>query len=256
MKTLIVANWKMHPRTLREAKALLAVTRAAAAKARGASVVVCPPAVFLSNLAQGSRGKSVVFGAQDCAAEAKGAHTGEVSAGMLFDRGARFVILGHSERRAQGERNEEVNRKVIAAHAAGLTAILCVGERERDPEGMYLGLVKDEVVEALRGVPREALASVIVAYEPIWAIGKRAEDAMRPHDAHETALYIRKVLRETYAHDDALKVPILYGGSVEAENARSILAEGGVDGLLVGHQSIEPKGFADLLRHVGRGSKK
>lgn len=247
---LAVANWKMNPLAPDAARDIFKRIAKSAKGLRNTRVVVCPPSVYLSELAKLSKG-AVDLGAQNAHWEQSGSFTGEVSAAMERSLGADYCIIGHSERRAMGETDADVSRKLAAALRNGMKAIVCVGEKERDVHGgAHLKFIEDEVKGSLGGLMRRDLSRVIVAYEPIWAIGKSDAEAMTGADLHETALYIRKVLAGMYGKDAAFGVPLLYGGSVTFRNARDIVAEGRVDGLLVGRQSLEPEGFAELLRAI------
>jgi len=246
-RKIIVANWKMNPHTLQEASRLYDAVKKAAG--RRTTAVVCPPFVYLSTFQKRGRGK-VTLGAQDVSSEEGGAHTGEVSAAMLKNLGVSYCLVGHSERRAQGETNDIVCRKLHGALAAGLTVILCIGERERDREVEYLSFLEEELRSALTGLQSKEVRRLIVAYEPLWAIGKTASDAMKPEDVHETVLYIRKLLTGLFDRKTAEAVPVLYGGSVELRNVMELLERGEANGFLVGHASLDAKQFAEMLALV------
>ena len=240
----------MNPKTLAEAKRLFLGVKKAAENLRGVLVVVCPPTVFIAELRKLYTGKRVLFGAQDVHSEKSGAHTGAVSAAMLRSVGATYAIIGHSERRAAGETNKNVQKKVRAALDERIMAILCVGELERDEHGEYLHFIKEELATALHGVAKDELKRVIIVYEPIWAVGKSFEYAMNPHDVHQMSLFILKVLSEQFDRDVAMKVSVLYGGSVEPENATALLENGDINGFLVGHASLDATTFRDILEIV------
>lgn len=240
--TLVVANWKLNPKTLKEAEKLLSSYKLP----RGISVAVTPPAVFLQPLSKGRKGK-IAFGAQNVFFEKEGSFTGEISAGMVKDAGAVYVLAGHAERRALGESDEEIAKKVGAAVRAGLTAILCVGERERDEHGFYLNRLKEQLEKGLSEVSPALLKYVVIAYEPVWAIG--ASVAITPRDLQETALYLHKILHALFK-DKGLVVPVLYGGSVSSENAAAFVEEGDVNGLLVGRESLKPGSFNAILANL------
>jgi triosephosphate isomerase len=245
VKKLVVANWKMNPGAFSEAKKLFSSVYKLVLSLRHTQTVVCPPAIYLDPLRHLSRSNRIALGAQDCFYEDYGAYTGQSSPVMLKNIGARFVIVGHSERRALGEDDATVGRKVAAAVRHGLTVILCIGESRRDNDGLYWAFLKNELEEGLRHVSDKDLARIVIAYEPIWAIGKGAE-AMAPRELLETSLYIRKVLRSIFG-ESGLSVPILYGGSVSPENTAALLEEGQVQGLLVGRQSLDAKAFGEIL---------
>ncbi len=233
---LIAGNWKMNG--LRSALAEAAAIAEGAPQ--GVELALCPPATLLDPMSRALEGTPVATGGQDCHAEASGAYTGDIAAAMLADAGARFVIVGHSERRDRhGESNAMVAAKARAAISAGLTPIICVGESEAQRDaGEAIGVVARQVRESL-ATPHTASACVI-AYEPIWAIGTgrtpTREDVAAVHAA------IRKTLRESFpqAHE---AVRILYGGSVKPENARELLHLPDVGGALVGGASLKSSDF-------------
>lgn len=243
---ILVANWKMNPETPETARAIFLATRRAAQKNRRTQVIVCPPAVFFSGLQKLADSK-VKIGTQNVFGENNGPYTGEFSASMVVAAGGTHVIVGHSERRALGESPEIVNKKVIATLREGLSAILCVGEKERDSQGNYLTFVKNQINSALVGVQKRFVGNLIIAYEPVWAIGKSDREAMNGPDMHEMYLYIKKILSETIGRDYGKTIPILYGGSVSSFNAADIVQNGHVDGLLVGRQSLDPIQFKAIM---------
>jgi triosephosphate isomerase (TIM) len=244
---LIVANWKAYIETREEAKKLFALAKRLSASVKRVKIVLAPSFAHLGLLAAGNRSR-VAFGAQDMSDTLAGAATGEVTGGTLRNIGVSYVILGHSERRARGESDALIVEKVRRALANGLTPILCIGERERDSDAQYLLFLRKQI-EAVFSVlsPKERL-EVVVAYEPVWAIGKRAIDAPSPQDIGEMVLYIRKVLGEFLIGKSASKAIVLYGGSVEAENIRGIAGGSGVNGFLVGHASAEASQFSALVK--------
>ena len=246
-KRTIVANWKMNPGTLAEARVLFAKTKRAASRLESVLTVICPPFPYLGAFAGGATTR-VALGAQDAFYANGGRATGEVSPEMLRDLGVSFVILGHSERRAQGESDEVVAKKLRAALAEGITPIVCIGERERDPEARYFDLLKRQIGGSLAPLRKPDFRNIMIAYEPLWAIGKSAQDAMTPRDIRETAIFVRKALADLFGQETAAVPQILYGGSVEEANTAEILREGGVDGLLVGHASLESDAFTTMLR--------
>lgn len=213
----------------------------------GTEAWLAPAFVLVPSVAAALKGSSIKVGAQTISMHAEGAHTGEVSAKMLKASGASFVIVGHSERRAAGETDEVVRAQLMQALGAGFTAILCVGETEREPDGSHFAQIANQMHRALHGVTPTA-GRLIVAYEPVWAIGKTAEEAMRGEDLEETAIFIRKILSEALGREAVSRVPILYGGSVEPANAADLIKEGGVNGFLVGRASSDVDSFIDILK--------
>ncbi len=243
VRPLVAGNWKMNG--LRASLGeIVAMRRAVDAGEAGlAEVAVCPPATLLPGAAAVLEGGALNLGAQDCCAADSGAYTGDVSAPMLRDAGAIYVIVGHSERRAgHGESDGAVRAKAEAAHRAGLTAILCVGETRAEREG---GRAIEVVSGQLRGsLPAKATpADLVVAYEPVWAIGTGLTPT--PADVAEMHGAIRALLSEIYGEAGA-KLRILYGGSVKPANARELLGLPNVDGALVGGASLKAADFTAI----------
>lgn len=250
MKSLVVANWKMNPETMRLAKRLFDATRKAADKASHFSVVVVPPILYVRELRAGYRGKRIAFGVQHASAEAGGAHTGDVSLMQCKDAGVHYVIIGHAERRAAGETDEMVGKKVAAALALKLTPIVCIGEQERSSGTVeYYDVVRRQLRTAFAGVESAQMMRCIVAYEPVWAIGKT--EAMSPHAMHEMAIFIRKTLVDLKGQS-AMQIRILYGGSIDEMNAPVMLEQGDVHGFLVGRASEDPVRVGALLQALER----
>ena len=248
-KKIVVANWKMHPKDFASAKKLFLSVKEVAKKLSHVQTIIAPPFVFLPDLAVLYSGHRILFAGQDVFWGKEGSFTGEISAPMLKDSGATHCIIGHSERRALGESNEDVSKKIHSAVENNLTAIFCIGESERNHhDGIYLEFLTQQIESGLSKISKRHLSRLIVAYEPIWAIGKDAKDAMKPQELHETTLLIKKVIAKMHGKSSALKVPILYGGSVEKENAQTLLSEGKVQGFLVGHASLDGEEFSEILR--------
>lgn len=247
-KTIIVANWKMNPLTSKEAEKLFLDVAKGVSGIKKSEIVVCPPHIYLDKLSDTRQTKKIILGAQDAFYGEVGAFTGEVSGDMLYELGARYVILGHSERRGRGESSEEINKKIKGALSAGLRPILCVGETIRDENHEYFGMVKAEVEKCTNGIPKSSLSKMTIAYEPVWAISttKDHKDASA-QDSREMAIFIRKVLSDKFGKD-AGGVKILYGGSVNERDAEEFLRDGGVDGLLVGRASLSAKKFTEIVK--------
>mgnify|MGYP001596106856 CR=1 FL=1 len=238
---LIVSNWKAYVESTTKSKALYAIAKKGAS-GRKHTLVLLVPAPYLGLLAAPKQ--QVLLGAQDISVTLGGATTGEVTAGLVAELGAQFVLVGHSERRAMGEQDETILEKTKHALAHGLTPILCVGERERDLDAKYLKEVRTQLASVFSSLTKKECAQMIVAYEPLWAIGKTALDAITPEDLREMVLYIRKVLTDYLPG----RVRVLYGGSTEAENV-SMLAQGSeIDGFLIGHASADQVSYAALLK--------
>ena len=243
---VVAGNWKMNPATREDALALARAVAEAAASAPSVTTVVCPPTIWLEAVADALADSQVAVGAQTMHAEEAGAFTGETSPLMLADR-ASFVILGHSERRQyDGETDEAVGRKVASAVAHGLRPIAAIGERAEERRGGDTEAVIDRQLRAAIGrLDRLAGTGLVIAYEPVWAIG--TGDAASGQDAQQVARQIRTILREADA-DAADEIPIQYGGSVTADNAREFFSQPDIDGALVGGASLKPDAFAAILR--------
>jgi len=260
-KKLVVGNWKMNPATLAEAKKLSRKFKRATPVLANTEVVICPPLPFITACSSRKKISHFHMGAQTASTQEEGGpHTGEVGAHMLRDIGVEYVIVGHSEQRksewhkaqSEGDANETVAARLKAVLGQGLTPILCIGESVRDESGAYLGFLKDQIKASCGDILKKSAKSIIVAYEPIWAIG--AAEAMKPEDVYETSLFIKKVFADLYGADMGLKVTVLYGGSVTYRNAPDIITIGKVDGLLVGRESVNIPGFIELMKEVDRVS--
>ncbi len=245
---LIVANWKAYVDDIEKAKELFALSKRLV-KGGGATIVLAPPAPLLGSLAVNNT-SAVEFCAQDVSTSAGGAMTGENTARTFATAGATYALVGHSERRALGDTDAIVTEKLERALAHDLTPILCVGESERDGEGQYLTVLREKITAALTPLTAKERARVIIAYEPLWAIGKDASSAIRPDDLTEMVLYIRKILSELLPGKSASRTIILYGGSVEPENAGGLVQGSGIDGVLVGHASADPEMFSRLVKEL------
>ena len=241
---VVAGNWKMNPPTLEEALALAEAVELAAAETPGVTTVVCPPTVWLTELSRAVPG--LHLGAQTMHHEERGAFTGETSP-LMLDGLATFVILGHSERRQyDGETDEAVGLKVASAVAHSLRPIAAIGERAEERRAGATATVIDRQLRAAIGrLERLAGSGLVIAYEPVWAIG--TGDAATGADAQEVARQIRDILRETDP-DAAHEIPIQYGGSVTPDNAAEFFAQPDIDGALVGGASIKAEAFAAILR--------
>ncbi len=243
MKKIIIGNWKMNPLDIKTAKALV-VSTTKALKSNKYDVAICPPFPFLGTFAGQ---KKPALGAQDVYIEKTGAYTGEVSAPMLRSFGVSFVIVGHSERRAMGEKSDMVAKKAVSALKSKITPVICVGEQKRDASAEHWQEIKWQLVDSLQGIAKNDAKNIIVAYEPVWAIGKDAVGVLDPDSIEESIIYIKKVLAEMYGIAIAEKIRVIYGGSVDTKNAKHILAKINVGGLLVGRASINSRDFTTIL---------
>ena len=245
-KYLIAGNWKMNL-TPDDSAALVEEINAVVGTQTSVQVCVCPPFTSLPVVSEKVEQTEVHLGAQNMHAEPSGAYTGEISAEMLRSLYVSHVILGHSERRQYcGETNSSINKKILAAIQANLKPIYCVGETLEEREaGKTMEVVSAQVREGLEGYPSSALDLLVIAYEPVWAIGtgKTATDEM----AQEVHASIRQVLAEMFGESAASSIRILYGGSMKPENAAGLLAQPDVDGGLIGGASLSAKPFCDIV---------
>jgi triosephosphate isomerase (TIM) len=243
MRRLLAGNWKMNG--LRAALAeIRALKRGIADQALAADILICPPATLIFEAAKATENAAIEIGGQDCHAEISGAFTGDISAEMLRDAGATAVILGHSERRQyHGETDAIVSAKAKAARRAGLMAILCVGESEKErDQGRALPTVRRQLRASIP--PEVGAADLAIAYEPIWAIG--TGKTPQPSDIAEMHAAIRSILNERFV-TSGTGIRILYGGSVKPDNAKEILAVSNVDGALIGGASLRAADFLAIL---------
>ncbi len=244
---LIAGNFKMF-KTAAETAAYVVELRGLLADVRGVDVVIAPSFTALPAAAGAAAGSAIGVGAQNVHWERDGAFTGEVSAGMIRDTGARFVIVGHSERRTlYGETNAMVNKKVNAVITAGLTPIVCIGEtQEQRDRNETLAVLDRQIKEGLDGATGEQLAAMVLAYEPVWAIGTGRNAT--PAQAGEAHGHIRQRLKQWFGLESSERCRVLYGGSVKPDNIASLMAQPDVDGALVGGASLDPKSFLAIIR--------
>lgn len=246
-KPFIAGNWKLN-KTIAEAKSLVAELKAAVADVDSVDIMVAPVFTALNPVSEVLSGSNILLGAQNCYPEASGAFTGELSPEILKDAGCQAVIIGHSERRQLfGEQDEFINRKVNATLAVGLTAVLCVGEtlEERENGDMY-DVLTTQLQGGLAGLDAEQMKNVVIAYEPVWAIGtgKTASN----DEAQEVHSFLRGLLQGTIDQTTALATRIVYGGSVKPDNVDGLMAEADIDGALVGGASLKAEDFARIVR--------
>ena len=248
---LIAGNWKMY-KTVSEAEAFIASFLPRVSSVQGVEIAICPPYLDLQPLVDSARGSRVQIYAQNMHHAAEGAFTGEVSAPMLVEVGVQGVILGHSERRDMfGETDRALQLKVPAAFAAGLVPILCVGETEEEREaGDTERKLRHQVQEGLARVDTDRLGDVVIAYEPIWAIGSGR--VATPEQAQEAIGFIRALVADR-SREQAERTRVLYGGSVKVENCAELLALQDGDGALVGGASLDPESFAAIVDAAARG---
>lgn len=246
---IIVGNWKMNPVTLKDAKQVYGAIKKSISKVKRTRVAICAPAVYLTELKKlTSASPRLELGAQDVSFADLGAYTGGVSAFMIRDLGIKLTIIGHSERRQAGDTDEIINQKIKMALAAGLKIIFCLGEVARDDRGEYLNVLQKQLEIGLAGFPQKQADKLLIAYEPVWAIGKNATGVETPDGFLHNKIFIRKIVSQIIGKKKALSLPILYGGSVGVLNASDFLVAGQADGLLVGRDSLNPKNFAEIIK--------
>lgn len=245
-KPIIAANWKMH-KTIKEALEFVDDFKILVANISDVEIVLCAPYTALAAVAEKLAGSSIKLGAQNMYHQEKGAFTGEIAPGMLLELNTRYVIIGHSERREIfGETDELIREKTIKALQVGLTPILCVGETlEEREKGFTEAKCRKQIEAALKGLDKNLAAQVVIAYEPIWAIGtgKTASSS----DAEETIAFIRSLLVGIFDEATAQAIRIQYGGSVKPENAKELMAQPNIDGALVGGASLAAESFAKIV---------
>lgn len=253
-KPFLAGNWKMH-KTIPEAVEMVKALKEESPQLTDAELVVIPPYTMLSEVKKVIEGSTIQLGAQNIFWEEKGAFTGEVSPPMLKDAGCQYVTIGHSERRQYfGETNETVNKKIKAALTHELTPIMCIGESlEEREKGNTMDKVETQMNSGLEGLGKDEIRRIVIAYEPIWAIGTGV--TATPSQAEEVHSFIRKKLTEKYGNEIASYAIILYGGSVKPANTYSILKENNINGALVGGASLEADSFIQITKEAIKAYK-
>jgi triosephosphate isomerase (TIM) len=251
MKKIIIANWKLNPQTPREAKMLFGAIKKMADRQTKVKTIICPPTIFLPLFSTRKKSQRLSLGGQDCFWETEGAFTGQISPAMLKYAGAEYVLVGHSEKRALGDDKEILRAKIKIALESGLQVVFCLGEMERDAGGRYLDILRQQLNDGLGVITRKNyFDKILIAYEPVWAIGCSAKTAETPEDFLHNSLFIRKEISILAGKERAMKMPILYGGSVNQKNAGDFLSVGQADGLLVGRESLRPANFGIILKQA------
>lgn len=245
---LIIGNWKLNPTTLEEATILATTVARKFKNSTDSLVAIAPPFPYLADAAKKIKKSSVALAAQDVFTQPLGPFTGEVSVVQLKDLEVSYVIVGHSERRAMGESDDLVRNKVQAVLKHRLTPVMCVGERVRDENGNFFSFVEEQLRSLAEVIPVTMIKKVVIAYEPIWAIGTGM--SATSEDVKEMQLFIVSALTKLYDRATAEKVRLLYGGSVKASNARQLHEEGDMDGFLVGGASLKADEFIEITKLV------
>lgn len=245
-RQMLVANWKDHPASLDEADLIIKGMAKHASTYKKLHTFIAPPLPYFDIVSKKAQ-NFANLASQDIFESYEGTYTGAVLPDILKSFGTKLAIIGHSEMRALGETDKSVAQKIRVAIKAGIVPLVCVGETARDEKGDYLEFLKNELRGSLAGLRRKDDASkIVIAYEPIWAIGKKAKDAANKEEVTEMVIFIRKVVASIFGRSAAEKMPILYGGSVEPENAAVLAKETGIRGFLVGHASLDPEGFNEI----------
>jgi triosephosphate isomerase len=242
---LLVGNWKLNPATQDEAKNLFQTIGKKITKYKEVEVVVAAPFLFIPELAKLKQTR-IALGAQDAHFEERGACTGEISPALLAPYKVTHVIVGHSERRALGETDEQINKKIQTLLKRKMTPIVCIGESLRDEQGKFFNHIETQIRQLTTGLTPAQLAKIVIAYEPIWAIGTGA--TATAEDVKEMQLFIVSILTKLYERKVAHKIKLLYGGSVKASNASEIFAQGGMQGFLVGGASLSAEEFGQIAQ--------
>ena len=244
-KTVIAGNWKMN-KTPSETKEFMTAFKGMLPKGRWCDIALCVPAVCIPAAVRAMRETRVGIGAENCNANASGAYTGEIACNMLVDAGCKYVIIGHSERRAMGETDADVNAKTLAILEAGMQPIMCVGESlEQREMGITEEWITMQIKAGLNGVAEDKIRKIVIAYEPIWAIG--TGKTATPEQAEEVCEHIRTVIRKLFGAKIARATSILYGGSMNEKNAFELLAQPDIDGGLIGGASLVPEKFVKII---------
>lgn len=245
---LIVGNWKLNPVTMTEAVTLASAIARKQKIASETKIAIAPPFIYLSDIGKKIKKSAVSLVAQDVYFKDIGAHTGEISALQLKDLGVEYVIIGHSERRAMGESDVDVQQKVQIVLKHKLVPIVCIGERERDEQGNFFSFVEAQLRSLAEVLPATLIKKVVIAYEPIWAIG--TGKTATADNVKEMQLFIETVLTKIYDRPTARAVTLLYGGSVKPQNAFLLYTEGGMNGFLVGGASLNSEDFVNIIKAV------
>ena len=234
----------MNPTGPSDAKHIFSKIASAANYFKKVEAIICPPTIFLPVL---GKPKSIKLGAQDAFYESSGPFTGFISSAMVKSFQVEYLLVGHSERRRLGETDELINKKIKAGLKQGLKIILCIGEEQTDENGIYLKFLRQQLLSGLSDIPKKYFNQIMVAHEPIWAIGSLSKGADTPERFQHNRLFIKKVLSDLAGKKFGISVPVLYGGSVTPKNALSFLEAGEADGLLVGRSSLIPVDFVKIL---------
>lgn len=245
---MIAGNWKMH-KTISESVAMVTSLKSQVAGISDREIVIAPVFTSLDAVSKAIKGSNIKLSAQDVFWEEKGAFTGEIAPSMLVDAGCTHTIIGHSERRQYfGETDDTVNKKIFAALKVPLTPIVCIGETlEQREKGQTFSILERQLREGLKNIAKEQMVKLVIAYEPVWAIG--TGKTATPVQAEEAHIFIRKTLAKMFGPDVSDKIRILYGGSVKPDNISELMSQQNIDGALVGGASLEADSFSKLVKY-------
>ncbi len=247
-KKILIANFKMNPQNSKEATTLLKNILKDLKNIKNTEIVFAPPFIYLENLKKII--KKYGLASQNLFYQDNGAYTGEISYKMLENLGVNYAILGHSERRALGEDNNFINQKLKVLTKSSIIPILCIGEKVRDDNHEYVNFLQNQILECTEGINKKILEKLIIAYEPVWAIGKDADREATPEEFLEIKILIKKVLALKFGVKNINNVRIIYGGSVDDKNIFGFLEKGETDGFLVGRASLYPKKFIKIINYT------
>jgi triosephosphate isomerase (TIM) len=245
---LIIGNWKMNPLTSVEAVTLAKTIMNGVKKMTDVSIGITPPTLFMSEVSKAIAKSNLRLGVQDVQPGPVGAFTGAVSPAMCAPYDVTYTIVGHSEVRARGVSDEQINASTLMTLKAKMTPVVCIGEHERDDAANFYSVIETQITTALASVPVNRYKDVVIAYEPIWAIGTGTTPT--PSDVQEMKLFIQKILTKLAGRTAAAAATIIYGGSVNGENAKALYHDGGVHGFLVGGASLKPEEFIKIIQNI------
>ena len=245
-RPLVVANWKNYPGSLEEVKDLLRGMSRKSQLYKKVSLHIAPPLTYLDIVSKNAK-NFAQLASQDISSQYEGTYTGLITPDILKSFGVKLSIIGHSEQRSLGETDELVSQKVKIALRAGITPLVCIGEVARDQDGEHYAQLERQIKLSLASLKKNEGSKIVIAYEPVWAIGKNAKGVLEPTDLSQSVLFIKKVLTDIFGRLVAERIPVLYGGSVDATNV-SNLSGTGIKGFLVGRASLNAKNFEALTR--------
>ncbi len=255
-KPIVIANLKASHSVYKEVEKKITLLYKSLSKDKSKiELIVAPSFLHLSRLKAFFK-KSVTLSAQDVSVFENGSHTGEITSGSIKDAGIEYVIIGHSERREQGDTQEAVVQKVQNAIKNDLKVVLCIGEKDRDEGVKYLKVIENQILSVFNTVDKKKHESIIIAYEPVWAINNKNNISIDAHGLHSMVIYIRKILLEKYGEAVSKNINILYGGSITTENAQDILWNGEAQGLLIGRASWEVESLVKIIKNIIVNPKK